>query len=488
MTQTDNTDGHPGEQSLELFVLDSDSLGGVDKAALTRHLEQCAGCRELAGRIAEFYRELESELGNIDGSLPIPSPDDLPLKVRQSMAYRRPDRPAIHEVETRLPFRVARWVTRHPVAATAGSVLAFGGLAAFLLWVRPGTDRPVEDVNPVQLDMRGLTMLVKNRSGQTVGSIPGDDGLAYEYANDRERFLADHRFIDVTGDGNAELLRVRRQTANNRSKYFVECHTFNPQEVLWVSEISRELDFPMRPDGNSPKYEVQRFEVGNYDGEGGPEALLLLSSGSFPSEILKLDGLTGDELSHSIHVGGLAEMQIQDLDGDSLKEIIVGGTNNSFNEAALVVIDPRRVRGQLLYTGDYALADPTPANERAYVRIPRTIVGRSDPTSRRSAVKEIIHNDRDNTLRVEIVDNPNRPSGPSDFYVTFNPDLSIKMIETGDGYNSYADSLVSVGLLRVKPDREYFESYKKQIFWWNGQAWVNRPAWNGNPGGPRASS
>jgi hypothetical protein len=66
-------------------------------------------------------------------------------------------------------------------------------------------------------------------------------------------------------------------------------------------------------------------------------------------------------------------MEINDLDGDGFKEILLGGSNAGSREAALVVLDPRKVSSppRAEYS-DQTSIDHFPAGvEEAYVLFPR---------------------------------------------------------------------------------------------------------------------
>jgi hypothetical protein len=470
---------HPRESALELYVLGSDTLSDADQDAIERHIESCAGCRDLVDTMEEFYGELRTELGKFDSSLPVISPEELPLKVNQTIGARRGDRPAIHEVDPRLPFRAARWVVKHPVAAAAGTLLSFGLLAWLILLSVPAkTTDEVTDFNPAIVEMRGITLVAKNRYGQEVGEVVSGIELSRILQRDRTVFDKKVRLVDVDGDGRNELLWTERRTEATNSGYMMRCMSFHPDRGLWTFPITGGEKHEGSPEWNSARYTILEIRPILSRVKGTPDVYMLLSSNLFPAQIVRIDARTGMEISRYYHPGALNPMEVADLDGDSLPEIIAGGMNNAFNDAVVVVLDPAGVSGRAPDGGRYAIRDVPPANEMAYIRIPRTIVGLADPANSRDRVTDIILNPENRSMSVSVKDDPEATVSNPDFHITFRRDLSIDLIEPGDGYRAVADSLFSAGIIHRKADRKYLNEYTKQISWWDGDRWVHHATWN----------
>jgi hypothetical protein len=469
---------HPREMTLELYVLGSESMGEDEREGIARHLERCAGCREIAGRMEEYYAELRKDLAKFDDTLPVLSPDELPVKSAPLPGRRAGDRPAVHEVDTRLPFRVARWITRHPIAASAGTLFSFGLIAGLLFLALPEREREVTDINPTGFTMSGRMIVLRNNFGQEVGTIEGTDMLATVNANDPAKLPDLIQFVDADGDGVNEVVWYEATDGTQGWHRAIRCESLRPGMISWQHKIGGTDDYPGHPEAGGAIFSVQQLTAGDFDGTGGPELYALLPSGSFPAQIIKLDAARGGEIGRYRHVGGLATMRFVDIDGDTVPEIIAGGTNNSFGEAVVAILDPREISGQSPYRGDYGAAGVLPADEKAYIRFPRTIAGLADRSSVRNTIREINVDPANRNIRVSVIDNTDGVYGNADYHVNMGFDLSIGAIERGDGYNLYTDSLIASGSLSFRPDGGYFGEYRKTISWWDGAQWVHHPTWN----------
>jgi hypothetical protein len=121
---------HPGEHSIELYVLRAPE-GKPERERIEAHLEECAGCRDLADAVASFYTDLQVDI------LTHPPRD---ASASQSLAAVSGRPPVIFEP----PFREAplsrirhaglvRFVRAHPFVAGGGGLALIGGLAFLML-------------------------------------------------------------------------------------------------------------------------------------------------------------------------------------------------------------------------------------------------------------------------------------------------------------------------------------------------------------------
>lgn len=494
MTTLGHMHDHPREQALELYVLGSDSLGDDERAGIELHLGSCAGCRDLVERMEEFYAGLRTELDGGGRNLPVPLPDELPLKAGRSIGRRPSAVAAVREVDTALPFRIARWVVRRPVLAGAGAATAFAALAALFLLRPPGeggrTAEAVSDFNPSAVTMRGSTIIATNRYGQAVGEAPANDVLASTFVNDPEMFGRITRLVDVDGDGKKELLWADRHAGGVRSRQVVRCVSFHPDREAWSHEITTDPSFPVGSVWKAAIYGVQAIEAGEFDGTGAPEAYVLLASNLYAARVLKLDASRGVETGAYHHPGAVFHLVPADVNGDGRTELLLGGTSNAFNDAVVAIVDPARMSGMALHTGDYGIDGMDPAGEMAYLRIPRTIVGLADRKNARNRVKEVGFNVQNRTIRVSVVDDAEVSQPHPDFHIVLRPDLSVELIEPGDGYEVLAGEMYREGTIDRAADKRYLEEFaRERILWWNGTGWQNRPTWNRNyvpPASPAA--
>lgn len=469
---------HPREITLELYVLGSETLTAEDRDAIHRHLDHCAGCDALAASMEKFYGDLRAELGNYSDNLPVLSPDELPIRTRQSIGPRGTHPPAGREVDPRFPFRVARWIVRNPVIATAGAFAGVMFASVLLLLFIPKDATAPRDLNPVELRAQGVMLQATNRYGEQLAEIEVSRDVGESYRNRPEIFEKITGLIDADGDGTNDILWVERWTGDQKVTQRIHCVALNPVRPLWTHEVDRELDYIHKPDANVVPYSITQVRAGDFDRDGRPEIYALLTSGSFSNQLLKLNAADGSETGCYVHTGGLNVLEFFDVDGDSIQEIILGGTNNSWSEATIAILDPRRVGGQSVHSRPYALRNSVPANEKAYIRIPRTIIGMYNPRNTRNFIEAVLPNPQRNVIQVGVKDDSEESRASITYYITFRTDFSVLGIDRGDVYTLVADSLYRTGKIPTPVDQAYFTNYARTISWWDGERWVQKPSWN----------
>ena len=226
--------------------------------------------------------------------------------------------------------------------------------------------------------------------------------------------------------------------------------------------------------------------VGDFDADGKPEVFVQANHDYFPSLVLKLNAIDGVELGHYVHIGALLQMKFADLDGDGISEIVLCGVNNAYRQACLVVLDSRFIGGHSPLKGDYELAGYPPGLERAYVLIPKTVVGKvfQYETKFNTARWLVIEKDSRRfhvVIREEFVEKTtfyNLDGVELSYY--FNFGLAPESIGTTDVYDLMAEKLFADGRIPTLPNYEYFESHKKTLLYWDGEAWQNHVALNKN--------
>jgi hypothetical protein len=260
------------------------------------------------------------------------------------------------------------WGFRRPIGA-AVVILLVGALAAS--WIGP------LDRDPVLASFRGEMLVLQNKSGQDLREIrvgrPTVEHARLLAAGEVDREVVN--FFDVNGDGSKEVLYIVRAQEGSSDPHVVECLGTADDRPMWTFVARFGLDFPHKTDLASDAFRLEEIWTGDSDGDGRAEVILLANHVFFPSVIARLDARTGELQQFYIHVGTLSDLAVVDLEDDGVFEILACGTNNAFNVAGLVVLDPRSLRGHSPTTGGYVMDGVPRATERLYALIPRTAVG-----------------------------------------------------------------------------------------------------------------
>jgi len=113
-------------------------------------------------------------------------------------------------------------------------------------------------------------------------------------------------------------------------------------------------------------------------GGGRGKAVVVTSSHLLyhPNQVALLSP-QGKLLREYWHSGALVELAVADVDGDGRGEIWLGGINNGYKAATLVVLDPDRMAGASAEeNADYQLQGFAPAREKGRMLFPRSCINR----------------------------------------------------------------------------------------------------------------
>jgi hypothetical protein len=340
------------------------------------------------------------------------------------------------------------------------------------------------DNNPVAGDFVEESLLVKNKYGEQIDEIwvgAPTTARANEDLATRRGFAA---FYDVDKDGKNEVISLQEATRETDNTSLAYCKAVVKDSLLWSAPLRRVLHFPNNSGTESDHLRPQGILAGDFDGDGAGEVFVIARHDLFPSLVLKLDAKTGRELGHYIHAGHLEALQAVDLDDDGITEILLCGINNAFRAACLVVLDPRFVAGQSPSAGAYVLEDYLPGLERAYMLIPKTIVGEAlRYKSKYNRVKGV--EIQKSSKRFVLLLNDVSPADKMYLAVNsanllglFEFDLQPESFGTADDYDLMAEKLFDDKQISRKPDKAYFEEYKKTLRYWDGESWQNQPVLN----------
>jgi hypothetical protein len=247
-----------------------------------------------------------------------------------------PDTQAPATPETTTPRRP------RPLAAMALLALALTSLAAWL-WTRRAGPASGFTVTGRTLTVYDDQKRVKWRHEFPTFPDPIEDG-------DHPKAL----FSDFTGTGNPATLFLYypadsqgRHTANYSAQL---CYFNDNGRLIWSQTFGTEFRTPKGRFYPASLYTVNLLgRLHKPRPDGGVIVAGGYHGGTWVYEI-EIYTATGKKVGSYLHPGWLYAMQIEDLNGDGVDEILLGGVNNGYEEsgyaAALVVLDSRRITGQ----------------------------------------------------------------------------------------------------------------------------------------------
>ena len=281
------------------------------------------------------------------------------------------------------------------------------------------------------------------------------------------------RFVKLSPARGANTL-IAFKTREEPPRLYLLCFS-NQGRLIWKHRLGR----PLNCGGKviPPDYELMRLEIRDLNRQGGKEIIALIKhKSSFPSFIL-IFAPKGDLLGEYINTGALYYLIITDLDKDGLSEIIAGGANTAYSRPAIVILDPRVVQGSspLPDHKEYALKGVPRGTEKYYLLLPNTDLVNLYPSSF-CQVGDLSFSANELSVHTCLPQTEEHPLFVGPIF-RFHLNLHLLQLEPHDLFLLQRQELVRKGKLPPMGPN-YIEELKKDLRWWDGERWVNRPTMN----------
>ncbi|MDP3832069.1 MAG: hypothetical protein Q8Q47_12435, partial [Ignavibacteriaceae bacterium] len=280
----------------------------------------------------------------------------------------------ISDIEDLLNRRNAVEIKKLSILKRTGRTIARNKLVTLLLFVMIGLLSSYflyeYDDNPATLDLYGTTLYVKNKTGKVLWTKNQVFiGNYFHIKNFRKNFC---RIIDIDNDGiNEVLVAFEELPGNEKERGRLTCYNYNGI-LRWKYFFSDTVKTKRELFTENWNSSIM-FDTASIDGR----KILICSNSnnlSFANAIYKLDLLTGKRLPGTLwHVGHCSSGFVKDLNNDGVQELIVIGTNNSFDHARIIfVLQVTHINGYAPSTEEYRFYEFPPADLLVYVKIPQT--------------------------------------------------------------------------------------------------------------------
>jgi hypothetical protein len=268
------------------------------------------------------------------------------------------------------------------------------------------------------------------------------------------------KMIDLDGDGEVEVLYC----VVNKSMTDSELVVFNADGNIrfryndWKAVRTDDEEF-------SADYKIKGVDCCDFDNDGNMEILLIaLHQSYYPCQVLVFNH-KGRKLGEYWHSGFLTSCRFVDLNGDGIEEIILGGTNNEFTEACLVVLDPFNIKGcSPQQSGRYRFHGFPRGTELYYVRFPRTDIDLAEGALE-AADRLLIQ--KNNRIQVRMQ--------KSSLYYELDFQLKCLPIGTTNDFSKKHIKLKSEGRISSNVDQMYLKEIREKIVYYDGEAWSSTP-------------
>jgi hypothetical protein len=181
---------------------------------------------------------------------------------------------------------------------------------------------------------------------------------------------------------------------------------------------------------------------------------LIIHLDDFPNQFAILDD-KGKTLKEYWHSGHLPVLEVNDVNGDGFEEILLGGVNNGYGCATLVVLDPRNVSGASTQTADdhRQLMGFGQAKEKLIIQFPKTVFNRGlfkyNATRNMSITKDAIS--------VYVAESEGDMAATVTY--RFTPELTLQDVEISD----HLENLYQASFRNKVRERPYSPSEKEDL-------------------------
>jgi hypothetical protein len=334
------------------------------------------------------------------------------------------------------------------------------------------------DREPVHGEIVGEELILSNRSGQIVDRLPVGSrffGLGRPF----RRAMSTHFALATIGlEGPTYIFWSEASRSPNDADSRLHAKRVGEDSPIWTLPLRFTVEYPQKPDVVHDTYVLRGMVAGDFNADGRTTLIVVVgNSPFFPSLVLELDPLTGDELSryqHSGHLTAITTIPDPETGGEL---IVVGGVNNAFRKTCVAILDPNRIEGHGPTAGGYFPANYRPANERRYMCLPETPVNRHlMPPGAWRHLTMLVWDDTRQLIRASVLEafKTDDPEFPAELFPLLDRDLRIVGFGTSDVFDDWAAELYESGVIDRPLDYRYFEGLREQAVYWDGKGFSMR--------------
>lgn len=341
-------------------------------------------------------------------------------------------------------------------------ILLISFLYSFILLLRNPQLHFWKIREPASAEFSDSLLKVFNRDGQLLNIYRLEDPPNQLYSGN---FI----FSDINNDSKKEILFSYMPKSNELQSSKVICLSHNGEKI-WEYKPGRKLT--TRKESFSNNYKADCIKVVDFKNDGRKNIIVGANHMPwypFQISILNKDGKVEGEYWNSGH---LPVLIFEDLDGDGIKEIIMGGTNNGYKRACLLVLDSRRIEGCSPQddTPDYKFIGMKKGTEKYYILFPRSII--CNTFQIRNIVSSIIFLRSEKKIEVNVLEHIDTREYILKYIFDYN--MNPIYVEADDYFFLKLKELKAYGIISSFSEEEIY-GYKNQLEYWDGEKWVKIP-------------
>ena len=360
----------------------------------------------------------------------------------------------------KMPF--SKWVKNH---LTRFQIIKFSLIALLAVSLTLTAISIFTDPNPSEYRVEGERVNVLNNTGKFLWSFDlGHNPESLEHDYPEKSIYRRLQIHDFDGDGENEVIlgtAVKKHQFNGRL-YFLE----TDGSLKWSITEHPVLKFGKNEYTNN--YAVGFIYPYQHSDSKTYEFYTRFSHMPYyPNRIARID-INGNILDEYVHPGGIYDMELIDLNRDGEMELLIGGTNNGFNDAALTILPSRGYGGTApAWMDHHNLNDSYVDSNLVYIKFPHW--GRYDlsGTNARTHVSDIFPDSKDGFIASVILGDPNKTGS---YLYHFDLNLNLVELAISDGFLSLYHQKYGKPFFEVFDQDQWYEQMTHLDIWRNG-AW-----------------
>lgn len=267
---------------------------------------------------------------------------------------------------------------------------------------------------------------------------------------------------DINYDSDIEVLFATRDINQIKNGELI-CFS-SKGDILWSFKAEEEMKYGSRV--YSSNYWINGFLANDLNNDGTLETVVIFNNSNFfPTRLSVLD-CSGKQIGNFWNSGRIIDIEIQDLNYDGIKELIVGGMNNEYNKGCLIVFDSANIEGgSPQFVDKYICKNLVPGTQKYYLLFPRTDVDLNNHLMEAIPIVHILENNRVSVWTKN-----------SNINFEFDSSLNLLNISLSHSFLSDYRKAVKNGNVQSKSKQQYEESLRKGILYHDGKEWVAQHA------------
>ena len=188
----------------------------------------------------------------------------------------------------------------------------------------------------------------------------------------------------------------------------------------------------------------------------------------FPNRLVRFDVL-GNQLDEFIHPGAIYDMEIKDLNQDGEPEILLGGTNNTYNDAGIAILPSRGFGGTAPQWGNARTLDEGWVDSNLiYIKFPNWGTYDFMGTNSRSHVNDVFI-DSDDGFLVTVALGGSAEVGA--YMYQFDNQCNLLSLSVSDGFLGQYHQIFGEDFFTTY-DRNEWSYQMSQIEIWRDGKWT----------------